>query len=156
MACRSEIREIQGRSYTVTQMPATVSIPIQAKLAQMISAAVAPLMAELAQGGEGAGLDAVAKGLAALGPVLTEYLPPEEFLGFVQRLVHPAYVSVEAAPVDFETEFSGDEMTRLYPVIAFVLEVNYARFFSAVLQSGIGEVVRAKLTAAELKESPRT
>lgn len=162
MACRSDKREIQGRIYTVTQMPATVSIPIQVKLAQMLSSAAGPLLKQVTGGGgENVGMQALSDAFGAVGDIITNHMPPNEFLAFAQKLANPAYVHVsakdhEVAPLDFESEFSGDDMVRLYPLLLFILEVNYASFFGA---SGLGKLLdmaKAKLQSQNSSPSPQT
>ena len=87
---------------------------------------------------------AISDALGALGTVIAEHMPPDEFLAFAEKLTQSDYVSVEGAPILFESEFAGDDMTRLYPLLAFILEVNYAKFFGA---SGLGKLAdRAKAT----------
>ncbi len=157
MACRSEQREIQGRMYTVTQMPPSISIPIQAKLVQLVSTLAGPLLKEAKSGlAEGARMEIVGEALGAIGDVVAQHMPPEEMLEWMQRLTNSDYVHVDGAPLMFESEFAGDDMTRLYPLIAFVLEVNYARFFSAFGLSKVAAAAKAKFQEISSSDSPPT
>lgn len=146
MGCEIKERQIMGRRYVVVQMPPTISIPIQAKLVQILSVAAVPLFGELKAASEddamSTGMRAMATGLTGIGEAISRHLPPDEFLAFVQRLVDPEYVSAGEGdgigPIIFDAEFMGDDMVRLYPLIGFVLEVNYAQFFRA---SGFDKLV---------------
>ncbi len=158
MACDTKQRVIQGRKYTVTQMPPSVSIPIQAKLVQLASGLAGPMLKDAASGlsVDVAGLAAVSDVLSAAGEVISKYMPGDELLAFAQKLVNPSYVSVEGGPIDFESEFAGDDMVRLYPLIAFILEVNYARFFSGLGLSRVVAIAKSRLQSSSSSDSPPT
>lgn len=157
MACESKQRVIHGRTYTVTQMPPSVSIPIQAKLVQLAATLAGPLLQEAKSGlAEGVKLEIVGEALSAIGDVIATHMPPDELLTWAQKLTDSNYVHVEGAPLDFESEFAGDDMVRLYPLIAFILEVNYARFFSAFGLGKVVEVAKDKFQQISSNDSPPT
>ncbi|MEE9382844.1 MAG: hypothetical protein V3V08_05460 [Nannocystaceae bacterium] len=157
MGCESKQKVIQGRTYTVTQMPPSVSIPIQAKLVQLAATLAGPMLQEARSGlADGVRLEIVGEALSAIGDVIASHMPPDELLEWTQKLTSPEYVHVDGASIDFESEFAGDDMVRLYPLIAFVLEVNYARFFSAFGLGKVAEVAKAKFQQISLSDSPPT
>lgn len=157
MPCRSEIREIHERSYTVTQMPPTVSIPIQMKLVQMASSVAGPMLQDSLTGGsDSAGIDAIGKAFGAVGEAISKHMPPDEFLAFAKKLTASDYVRAEGGPIDFESEFCGDDMVRLYPLLAFILEVNYAQFFRGLGLNKAVDLAKARFQATDSSESPPT
>lgn len=155
MGARSEQKTIGGRTYTVTQMPPTLSFPIQIRLVQIIASVAGPLLQQI-QGAsrEEITQEAIGKGLISVSEAIATHLPPDECLEFAQKLLDPSFVSVDSVPLQFEQEFMGDDMVNLYPALGFVLEVNYAKFFSV---SGVGKViglVKDKFPSQSSSESP--
>lgn len=159
MPCRSEKRVIHGRSYTVTQMPPTVSIPIHFKIVQITAALVGPMFKDAVSNASNPGQvisEALSHVVGSLSGVIAEHMPPDEFLAFAKKLTISDYVRVEGGPIDFESEFCGDDMVRLYLLLAFILEVNYAQFFSGLGLGKAVDLVKAKLQPSESSESPPT
>ena len=100
------------------------------RIVQMASSVAGPMLQDATAGGsDSAGMDALGKAFGAVGGALSKHMPPDEFLAFAKKLTSADYVRAEGGPIDFESEFCGDDMVRLYPLLAFILEVNYAQFF---------------------------
>lgn len=143
MGARTESRKIGETEYTVTQMPPSQSVPLQIELMAVALPVLGPLLKQ-ANGSESAMADA----LNALGTTLATSMPGDKFLKLAQRLVCNDLVRTENGPVIFEQQFIGDDGMDLYLLIGFVLEVNYAKFFTASGLGRLGQMAKASLAKA--------
>jgi len=143
MAARTESRKIGETEYTVTQMPPSQSFPLQIELMAVVLPVVGPLLKQ-AEGSE----DAMAEALQALGTTLATSMPGEKFLALAKKLVCNDLVRTPDGPVIFDQQFMGDDGMDLYVLIGFVLEVNYAKFFTASGLGRLGQMARASLAKA--------
>lgn len=139
MAARTEHRTIGGHKYTVTQMPPSRALPLQMRLGKFLLP-VLPALAKMQS--EGAA-QLAAHAIGAIAGALAEHMTPEEFLALAMELTQgdgqASFVSVDGGPVVFESQFMGDDLVELYEVIGFVLEVNYAKFFTAIVAKLFGQ-----------------
>lgn len=144
---RTENRKIGDRYYVVTQMPPSRAIPLQIQLGTLI-APVLPSLAGMASDGKE---QVLVQAVSIAAEQVAKNMSPKEFYDLAVELIQDSgYVLsgdtlAEVGPVIFEQEFMGDDLSNLYPVLAFILEVNYAKFFTAL--SGAKEVLRETLKA---------
>ena len=137
---RSEQRKIGDRFYSVTQMPPSRAVQLQMQLVQL-ALPLLPMFASLSESGTE---DAIAKAVSSFAEVVAAKLGPQEFYELARSLTEDGgYVmagndQADLAPLIFEKEFMGDNLSRMYPVLWFILEVNYARFFNGL---GLGKIV---------------
>ena len=161
MGCETKTRKIGERQWTVTQMPATQSLLIQAQLAPILASVGGDLYRVSKGGGQ-----AIVEALGAAAGAIQAHLPPDKFLQLAKDLTENGLVQVEGRTIgstnSFDAVFSGDDMVDLYRVIWFVLEVNYAGFFGALGLTGVMERAKAKMAegaqsqAQTSSESPQT
>ena len=88
----------------------------------------------------------MSKGLAPIADAMRKTLPPDEFIELVKALVHPKYVQRDGVAVMPEADFAGSEAAHLYPVLVFILEVNYLHFLDDL---GLSGLLQKKTTTAE-------
>lgn len=113
-----ETREkiIEGATYTVTQLPARRALKLKAKLIKTFGA--------LFMGGDSVTFQQVCQSL-----------DENQFEAICMEMIQGVRKNgVELTPATFDLEFAGD-MAGVYKLLLFVIEVNYANFFSMV---GIG------------------
>lgn len=111
-----ETREkiIDGATYMVTQLPARRALRLKAKLVKLF-------------GGLFMASDSLQTVFATLDENQFEALCMEMMQGVRKN-------GVELTPATFDLEFAGD-MAGVYKLLLFIIEVNYANFFSML---GIG------------------
>jgi hypothetical protein len=108
----------------------------------ILSGVVGPLLKQ-SEGIESAIGDAI----AGAGVALNTHMPPDEFLAFAKQLTCNGLVRADGEMIDFDQEFAGDACANLYPLMSFVLEVNYAKFFIGIGGNKIADLVADKLKA---------
>jgi len=137
MGIQTHKKTIDGREYSVTTFPAMYSLRLKTSLTRTFGPAI---VAALSQ--KGASLKDVMDGdLADLNlehavQLLTEKLTEDTTEDLVNRLLSQTVVgnrSVTDADV-FNDCFAGN-LTALYRLIGFVIEVNYGGFMKAVGQA---------------------
>jgi hypothetical protein len=108
-----ETREkiIDGATYTVTQLPARRAIRLKAKLIKTFGSFLL--------GSDGKNLQAIC-----------ESLDENQFEALCMEMLQGVRKNgVELTPAKFDLEFAGD-IAGVYKLLLFVVEVNYANFFS--------------------------
>ncbi len=144
---RTENRKIGERYYVVTQMPPSRALPLQFRLGALIIPAIPALAGLESKGTE----SVIIQALGTIAGQLTEQMTGQEFHDLAKDLLQDSgYVLAgdtagDVAPIIFEQEFMGDAMAQLYPVLSFVLEVNYAKFFTGLMGSRLGGALRTAL-----------
>ena len=138
---KTEPREIDGHTYTVTQLPPRRAMRLLRRLAALIAPAFG-----------GAGDGKVAKfdfsGLAsALGG-----LRDEEFDLIVNELLAMAQVDGKDLLPIFDLTFQG-ALPTLFKVLGFALEVQYGDFFGDRL-AGVKAAMTARLSPASTTSLP--
>jgi len=107
---------IDGATYSVTQLPARRAIRLKAKLIKLLG----PLFI----GGDSINIQN-----------LCQNLDENQFEALCMEMIQGVRKNnVELSPATFDLEFAGD-MASLYKLLLFIVEVNYANFFSML---GIG------------------
>lgn len=153
----AKTKEINGKNYQVAPFMAIEALKLKTHFVKLL----APSIGELVGNGENV-LDTelnssnIGKMIAKLGDVLDE----NNFIALVKRLLQNVVVNwtnengekkAIAFATDFETSlnlcFQG-ELFSLYPVILFVLEVNYPDFFQKI-SSLIGPRMQATPISAK-------
>lgn len=130
-------REINGRTWIVSPMTPTKSVPILLQLSQVIAKALGPLLATGGISIAGA-QERLSEILGGLSQAMAENLPPEKALALCKTLATGDLVRVidedaeKARKVQFDIDFGGANLVDLFLVVGFVLEVNYAKFFSEI------------------------
>lgn len=136
MACETKTTQINGDNWSVTQMPATQALELEAKLAPIILQAVVPILSARGDTEQAQGelLSRAIKEMMAA-------LPPGELVAIIKDLCSQCFKNSER--VVFERDFSGGAGVMLrYRVAWFVLEANFSDFFGEMLPEGVME--RAK------------
>lgn len=138
MGARIETRKIGEVEYTVTQFPPTISVPLQIELVSLVLPVIGPMLKDA-----GTSSDSMSEALRALGTTLATQMPGPKFLELAQRLVINDHVRTSTGNrVVFESAFMGDDAIDLYLLIGFVLEVNFAGFFSGSGGGKVGAMLR--------------
>ncbi len=132
MAIETREKEINGSRYTVTQLPARRAIRLKAKLIRILGPVIAQVFVTVTEKKNDLDQkDSIVKAVELLGANLNE----NDFENTIVEILQGVRKDgVELVPAIIDMEFAGD-MASLYQVVWFVLEVNYANFFSML---GIG------------------
>jgi len=129
-----ETREkfIEGATYTVTQLPARRAIKLKARLIKLFG----PVMAQIFITATATSAEEQKKnGLVKAIEILGNHIDENQFESLLVELLNGVRKNgVELTPSVIDLEFAGDIAT-LYQVAWFVIEVNFANFFSLI---GIG------------------
>jgi len=116
-------REIGGKLWTVTLLPATRGLDVGRRLVRIIGPAIGQAIGAVGAGGI---MEADASLLAGAAGSLAEHLGEPDAAALVKELV-TANVQCDGVPVtaaSFDVLFAGDYGT-LIGVAVFVVEVNY-------------------------------
>jgi hypothetical protein len=119
-------RDIDGRRYAVTQLPAMRALRLLNRLGRIAGPALVGLV-------EGASAPPGALGLAAEG--VFERLSDEELEALVKELLSSARVDGKELLPQFDLHFQG-RMGTLFRVLSFALEANYGGFFGDLVAAG--------------------
>jgi hypothetical protein len=160
---------IDGVTYKVTPFPAVEALKLKAYLLKLLGPAFGRLIGSVRSKGESA-LDGDINGVELAGALegLMKQLGEDDFIAFIRRMLQGTSCEIpddRGKPVmivfasDFDTKldlvFQG-RLFDIYPVIAFVLEVNFPDFFGKM--GGIGSklktLISGKLGSASVNESP--
>lgn len=118
-------KEINGSTYSVTQLPARRALKLQAKLAKMLS----PFLAEMLIAAE-----STETSLSKAVQLLVSEIDDKTFDQFVMDMLPGVRKNnVELTPSTVDLEFAGN-LNELFLVLKFVLEANFSDFFQ---ESGI-------------------
>jgi hypothetical protein len=131
MAIETREKEINGSVYAVTQLPARRAIRLKARLVKLIG----PIFAQIYLTIEKKSDQEQKANIINAIENFSSHMNEQEFENLVVDILQGVRKNgVELVPAIIDLEFAGD-MVTLYQVIWFVLEVNYADFFSML---GIG------------------
>lgn len=121
MACKSQTREINGKTCFCRQWPASKAMVMKAKLIQIGGADILPFV-------EGnADLFAMIR--------LERAAKPDELVALIKELVCTVRVDgEEILPTSFDSKYSG-ELWEVVEMFTFACEVNYKDFFEQGLAS---------------------
>lgn len=118
-------KEIDGSTYSVTQMTARRALRMQARLLKLLGPAASALFVAATKDLKSAD-DSIPKAIAYLG----ENLDEKTFDSLVMELMAGVRKdNHELTPATIDMEFAGD-LNTLFLVLKFVLEVNFGDFFS--------------------------
>jgi hypothetical protein len=151
---RTEKRKIGERYYAVTQLPPSRAMPLQLRLSNIILPLLPAFAVMESKGAE----QAVSQAISALGNTLAEVMPPDELYELARSLIEDGtYVMAgdqptQLSPVIFEQEFMGDKLANIYLLLGFILEVNYARFFSVLGLDKLTAMAQSRLTPMQSGE----
>lgn len=129
-----ETREklISGATYTATQLPARRAIRLKAKLIKLFGPVLAQVFMAIQKDDE----SSQKNGLVQAVEILSNHIEENSFENLIMELlVGVRKNGMELTPAIIDMEFAGD-MESLYHVVWFVIEVNYANFFTLM---GIGK-----------------
>ena len=137
---QTKTKEIKGKSYQVTPFMAIEGLRLKAYLVKLVG----PALGELAGNVDGLDSEINSNSISKVIEKLTEALDENSFIALIKRLLQNVIVNwvdeeggkrAVAFAQDFETSlnvvFQG-ELFSIYPVLAFVLEVNYPDFFGKI------------------------
>lgn len=137
MAIQTFDKEINGSIYTVTQLPARRALRLKAKLVRLFGPVMAQFFLKLSTEDEQAQKDSIVKAIE----MLACSLDANEFETIVMELLQGVRKGgMEITSAIFDLEFAGD-MSSLYQLIWFVVEVNFANFFDLM---GIGHLFQSQ------------
>lgn len=118
-------KEINGSTYSVTQLPARRALKLQAKLAKMLS----PFLAEMLIAAE-----STETSLSKAVQLLVSEIDDKTFDQFVMDMLPGIRKNnIELTPSMVDLEYAGN-LNELFLVLKFVLEANFSDFF---LEGGI-------------------
>lgn len=121
MACKSETREIDGKSVYVMQLPASKAMELQIEMYSTIGDTCLPFV----------------KGDWTFGNILyiQKIADRDQLIQLIKYTCGQARIEgKETTGAFFDAEFSGN-LLMIYKVFAFVLEVNFKDFFTQGLGS---------------------
>lgn len=145
----SRTKEINGKEYQCAPFMAVEGLRLKAYLVRLIG----PALAELAGGANGLDAEVSGEMLSKTLMRLTEALDENVFVGLIKRLLQNVICTWTdkagkkhsiAFASNFEAAMNAvfqGELFSIYPLLAFVLEVNYPDFFAKVAP-GIGGKIR--------------
>lgn len=141
-------KTIDGKSYSITQMPARRALRMKAKLLKVFG----PSLAEIFLPGDGVPIDGLGfskqeaiNGLSHLALQLEESTFDRLVVELLQGVRKEG---LELTDAIIDLEFAGD-LFNLFKLIWYVLEVNFGSFFG---ESGIGSLLKEK----EIQPIPQT
>ena len=146
-----ETREkvIDGATYTVTQLPARRALRLKAKLIKLFG----PVLAQFFVTATDKGSDEDKKNdIVKAVEILGQHIDENSFEQLIVEMLNGVRKNgVELTPAVIDLEFAGD-MAAIYHVVFFVMEVNFANFFSMV---GIGSLTNSEPTqsAPDMKKT---
>lgn len=133
-------KTIAGRDIMVTQYPGRKSIEIKAKLFKLLGSSLVRLFS----GTEAFDLSSLSSAI----DIFIDKLNPKEFTAFVLELLQSTRIDgKEITDSVFDTEFAG-EMSLMYKILGYTLEVNYGNFFG---EAGIGKILTKMKTPPPAK-----
>lgn len=137
---QTKTKEIKSKSYQVTPFMAIEGLRLKTYLVKLVG----PALGELAGNVDGLDSEINSNSISKVIEKLTEALDENSFIALIKRLLQNVIVNwtdeegrkhAVAFAQDFETSlnvvFQG-ELFSIYPVLAFVLEVNYPDFFGKI------------------------
>lgn len=135
-------KEINDRTFKSEPLLAEDAILLQAKLLKVLGPAVTELGGiAKAQSKDAAPDDKAAATGAALRAIsaLLHSLEPKTFLGLVKEVLAEGMILRPNGydEIDLNGDFSGSNMADLIPVVGFILEVQFADFFSGLQAIGL-------------------
>lgn len=137
MPCETIPKQINGETWTVTQMPPTQALELEIRLAPVLMQGGARLFAAFGKG-EAEQDAALQNAIVAM----TDALPAKDLVEIIKGLCSQCFRNGER--VVFEKDFQGGAGVMLrYQVAWFVLEANFADFFGAMLPDGMMDRAKA-------------
>jgi hypothetical protein len=134
-------KEINGATYSVTQLPARRAIRLKAKLIKLFGPALAQMVLQTTAENESKSKNSLVAAIESLAASLD----PAEFENLVVEVLQGSRKNgKELLPQIIDLEFAGD-MESLYKLLMFILEVNYANFFTML---GIGSQLQEQINPA--------
>jgi hypothetical protein len=155
MSIKTQEKQIAGRRYVVTQLPATRAIKLLRRLGHVLGPALAKAVGSsrgnlsIATLDVGSLSDAVALLFDRLSESELEYLM-RELLSTAQVLTDDKWVQLStglAGTQPYDAIFAGD-LAGLFGCMAFAIEVNYGDFFGVLRGS-----LQAQMGASRSAES---
>ena len=139
MAIQTQEKEINGSIYTVTQLPARRALRLKSKLIKVFGPIFAQFFIKVRaeEDSEQAQKDSIIKSIE----MFSHNLDSTEFEALVMEILQGVRKSgMELTSAIVDMEFAGD-MSSLYKLIWFVVEVNFANFFELL---GIGNLFQSQ------------
>lgn len=137
---------INGHTYSVTQFPARHAFMLKARLAKLLGPALAEILASL----NGVSKESILSAdidLSAISAALNKLLgavDEQSTMDLILKLLSCTRMDgKEITEQLFDIEFAGN-LSDVYKVLAFVIEVNYGDFFGS---NGIGNLIGRKLSS---------
>ena len=125
---------IDGANYTVTQLPARRALRLKTKLLKLFGPVLAQVFITATEQGTD---DQKKRDLVTAVEILSSSINENEYESLIIELLNGVRKNgVELTPPTIDLEFAGD-MESLYHLLWFVVEVNFANFFSML---GIGSL----------------
>lgn len=123
MACQTQTREIDGRTFTVTQFPARQGLKMKARLVRLVG----PVLDALPSKAQ----------VASDFSKIAQHINPDELVSFaVDMLAYTKMDKKELSEAVIDSEFAGEYVT-LYKLLGFVIDAN--GFFG---KGGIGSLLQ--------------
>jgi hypothetical protein len=149
----AKTKEINGHNYEVSPFPARHAFKLKAELLRKLGPGLAAMVGA-AKGDSLANpeLDgaALATGVEAL---FSNLGTSDEIMALVEDIVRMTRRDgKEITGASIDLDFQG-QLSDLYKVVWFVLEVNYGDFFEGASFGGLGELMKSKI-ASSISGSP--
>jgi len=159
-------KTIDDINFKVMPLPAIEALKLKAYLLRTFSPALGQALGSLNSGGDGLNING--KEMAGALQTLFSQLSDADYIDLVKRFLKSVICEVPAAGggntvVDFQSEFDakldlvfGGKLMTLYPLMYFILEVNFPDFFAKV--GGFGSRIQTTLLkkAATSDQKPST
>tara|TARA_R110000851_G_scaffold131987_1_gene266208 strand:+ start:1226 stop:1684 length:459 start_codon:yes stop_codon:yes gene_type:complete len=147
MPAKIENREINGHTYTVTQLPPSKALPLKFKIVGALGESVIELAAayQSNKDKEQAQLEAFGKALEKLFDKVT----PDQLMELIRSTLN----GVRRGEKDFINNstfdsFFIDDLSEIYLVFLFVLQVNFGDFIKGLGATGLFTKAKAEVPTA--------
>jgi hypothetical protein len=136
-------KTIDGTEFKVQPFTAIEALRLKAYLVKMIGPAFGQLLSSFKKGQKLADMDIDGDKFSSAIEALTNQLGEQEFISFIQRMLSCTSCMLNGSNGKVMVNFADDfaqkmdmvfqgKLFSIYPVMLFVLEVNYPDFFAKV------------------------
>ena len=142
----SRSKEIDGRSYTVTQMPAMKALRMTHRLGKALGPAIGHLAV---QDGQEVDIERIGKALEALFTAMSE----DDLETITKELLNSATVIVDSKSLPVLAQFNtlmAGQIETVFKLLGFALEVNYGSFFDVAKGFIPGDLAANPSSSGEL------
>lgn len=147
MPAKIETRDINGHNYTVTQLPPSKALPLKFKIVGALGESVIELASayQNTKNKEQAQLEAFGRALEKL----FEKTSPEDLTQLIQNTIIGIHRDDERINSSTFDSLFMDDLTEIYLVFLFVLQVNFGDFIKGLGATGLFTKAKAPGSTAQ-------